>query len=83
MAGPDRITPKMLKEPSQKAITPLTYLFNVILRQNYWPKQIKIAEIILTTWQRPYQTYRPISLLSSFKNSRTTSITNNQYGSPY
>jgi hypothetical protein len=45
----------------------LTYLFNAILRLNYWPKQLKVAEIILTSkpGKNPnhISSYRPISLL--------------------
>lgn len=66
--GIDRITPKMLKELPRKGIVLITYLFNAILRLQYWPTELKTAEIILI--QKPgknpnnVSSYRPISLLS-------------------
>jgi hypothetical protein len=65
----DQVSPTMLKELSQKGIVMLTYLFNAILGLQYWPKQLKIAEII--SIQKPVKnpnhvsSYRPISLLST------------------
>ena len=41
------VTPKMLKELPQKSMILLTYLFNAIIRYQYWPHKIKLAEIIL------------------------------------
>lgn len=67
--GVDQITPKMLKELPKKAIVMLTYIFNAILRLQYWPQQFKIAEIILIAkpGKNPnhVSSYRPISLLST------------------
>jgi len=67
--GIDHVSPLMLKERSRKGIVLLTYLFNAILRLQYWPKQLKVAEIILIP--KPVKnpndvsSYRPISLLST------------------
>jgi len=59
----------MLKELPQKGIVMLTYLFNAILRLQYWPKQLKIAEIILIPKpgknSNHVSSYRPISILST------------------
>ena len=67
--GIDHVRPLMLKELSRKGIVLLTYLFNGILRLQYWPEQLKIAEIILIqkTGKNPndVSSYRPISLLST------------------
>jgi hypothetical protein len=43
----DLITPKMLKELPHKGMILITYFFNVILRHQYWPRVLKLAEIIL------------------------------------
>ena len=57
----------MLKELPHKVILLLTYLFNAILRLNYWPLSLKVAEIILIpkSGKDPTEvtSYRPISLL--------------------
>ena len=37
--GIDHVSPLMLKEISRKGIVLLTYLFNAILRLQYWPKK--------------------------------------------
>jgi hypothetical protein len=44
--GLDQITPKMMKELPKKGIVLLTYIFNGIIRMSYWPKQLKISQII-------------------------------------
>jgi hypothetical protein len=66
--GIGRIAPKMIKELPQKAVRLLTFIVNaIILRKNYWPKQLKTAEIILI--HKPgkdptkVESYRSISLL--------------------
>jgi hypothetical protein len=57
----------MIKELPQKAVLLLTFIVNAILLTNYWPKQLKTAEIILI--HKPgkdptkVELYRPISLL--------------------
>ena len=67
--GIDQVSPTMLKELPHKGIVMLTYIFNAILRLQYWPKQMKIAEIILIPkpGKNPndVSSYRPISLLST------------------
>jgi hypothetical protein len=35
--GIERVTPIMLKEMSRKVLVFLTYIFNAILKQKYWP----------------------------------------------
>ena len=66
--GPDQITPKMMKELPKKGIVLLTYIFNGIIRMFYWPKQIKISQVIPIAKPGKDPTvvtsYRPISLIS-------------------
>jgi hypothetical protein len=65
--GMDLITPKMLKELPPKGVLLITYLFNAILRHQYWPHVLKLAEIILIPKPgkdpKEVKSYRPISLL--------------------
>jgi hypothetical protein len=65
--GMDLITPKMFKELPQKGTILLTYLFNAILRHQYWPHKLKLAEIILIPKPgkdpKEVKAYRPLSLL--------------------
>jgi hypothetical protein len=65
--GIDGVTPIMLKEMSRKGLVLLTYIFNAILKQKYWPRQLKTAEIIMIPkpGKSPnnVSSYRPISLL--------------------
>jgi hypothetical protein len=37
----------MLKEMSRKGLVLLTFIFNAILKQEYWPSRLKTAEIIM------------------------------------
>jgi len=37
----------MLKEQPRKGMVFLAYLFNAILRHQYWPHQLKLPQIIL------------------------------------
>jgi len=65
--GPGLVTPKMLKELPRKGLIALLYIFNGILKTQYWPKALKTAEIIVIPKpgkdpQDP-TSYRPISLL--------------------
>lgn len=66
--GLDQITSRMLRELPRKGIVLLTYIFNAILRLQYWPTEYKKAEIVLIPKpgkEPSYVTsYRPISLLS-------------------
>jgi len=65
--GLELITARMLKELLKERLVKLMYIFNVILRLEYWPKPLDIAQII----RRPKPgknpmyifPYRPISLL--------------------
>jgi hypothetical protein len=67
--GPDLVTPKILKELPRKGLIALSYIFNGILRTQYWPRVLKTAEIIVIP--KPGKdlidptSYRPISLLST------------------
>jgi hypothetical protein len=75
----------MLKEISQKGIIMLTYLFNAIIRLQYWPKQLKIAEIILIPkpGKNPnlVSSYRSISLLSTI-SKLLEKLTSKNWSSP-
>ena len=57
----------MLKELPPKSMILLTYLFNAILRHQYWPHELKLAEIILIPKSgkdpKEVESYRPISVL--------------------
>jgi hypothetical protein len=63
----DLLIPKMLKDLPRKGVPLLTYLFSAILRYHYWPRKLKLAEIILIskpgTDPKKVKSYRPISLL--------------------
>lgn len=65
--GFELITGKILKELPDKCVRLIMYLFNAILRLQYFPMQWKVAQIIMI--QKPgknaneVQSYRPISLL--------------------
>jgi hypothetical protein len=65
--GIDGVTPILLKEMSKKGLVLLTCIFNDILKQKYWPSQLKTVEIIMI--HKPSKnpnnvsSYRPISLL--------------------
>jgi hypothetical protein len=65
--GIEEVTPIMLKETSRKFLLMLTYIFNAILKQKYWPSKLKTAEIIMIPkpGKNPnnVSSYRPISLL--------------------
>jgi hypothetical protein len=43
----DGVTTIMLKELSRKGLVLLTYIFNAILKQKYWPSRLKTGEIIM------------------------------------
>ena len=45
--GLDLITVRMLKELPKEGLVNLMYIFNAILRLEYWPKSLKIAQIIM------------------------------------
>jgi hypothetical protein len=45
--GLDLITARMLKELPKEGLVNLMYIFNAILRLEYWPKSLKIAQIIM------------------------------------
>jgi len=65
--GLDLITARMLKELPKEGLLNLMCIFNAILRLEYWPKSLKIEQIIMTP--RPgknpmdFSSYRPISFL--------------------
>jgi len=57
----------MLKELPKEGLVNLMYIFNAILRLQYWPKSLKIAQIIMIPkpGKNPMDvsSYRPIRLL--------------------
>jgi hypothetical protein len=65
--GLDLITARMLKELPKEGLVNLMYIFSAILRIKYWPKSLKIAQIIMIPkpGKNPMDvsSYRPISLL--------------------
>lgn len=68
--GFDLITGKILHELSEKCYKFITFIFNAILRINYFPRSWKVAQIImiLKPGKKPedVSSYRPISLLPVF-----------------
>lgn len=68
-AGFDKISVKMLKKISKYIVDPLTYIFNVCLKQGTFPDKFKLAIVkpLYKSGNKENLTnYRPISLLSSF-----------------
>jgi len=65
--GIDPITAQMLKELPHEGFLLLMYIFNAILRLDYWPTSLKRAQIIMIPKPGKNPTdvtsYRPISLL--------------------
>jgi len=57
----------MLKELPKEGLLNLTSIFNAVLRLKYWPKSLKITQIIMIHKpeknQMDFSSYRPISLL--------------------
>jgi hypothetical protein len=43
----DIFTAKMLKEITKEGLVNLMYIFSAILRVGYWPKSLKIAQVIM------------------------------------
>jgi hypothetical protein len=68
-AGPDNITPKLLKHLSNEIYIPLTRLFNKSIEHAVFPNDWKIAKVI-TIYKKKSRlypdNYRPISLLNCF-----------------
>ena len=66
--GPDGISTKLLKIILPQILTPLCYLFNLLLQSGYIPIQLKTAKVIpvfKSGDKNSYTNYRPISLLNS------------------
>lgn len=65
--GYDLITGRILKELPRKGILLLTFIFNAILRLEYFPVQLKIAQLVVIPKPgkppNEVSSYRPISLL--------------------
>jgi len=45
--GLDLITARMIKKLPKEGLVNLMYIFNAILRLEYWPKLLKTAQIIM------------------------------------
>jgi len=68
----DLITTRMLKELPKERLVSLMYIFNAILRIKYWPKSLKISQIIMMPkpGKNPMDvsSFSPISLLPTISN---------------
>ena len=65
--GPDKISPKLLKEASQELSVPLSKLFNLSLMLKKYPENWKYADVVPVFKKgdpKIVNNYRPISLLS-------------------
>jgi hypothetical protein len=75
----DFITAQMLKELPHEGLLNLLYIFNAILRLNYWPTSLRRAQIIMI--RKPgkdptdVSSYRPISLLPIISKSPAETTT--------
>lgn len=68
-AGPDRIGTKLLKAISPTILGHITYLINLCLRNNTFPKSFKtafITPIFKSGSRKEFANYRPISVLPIF-----------------
>ena len=68
-AGPDELSPKLIKMCSHSMYKPLTYLFNMSIATGKYPKCFKIAKIVPLYKADKHcnpSNYRPISLLNCF-----------------
>ena len=68
--GLELITARMLKELLKERLVKLMYIFNVILRLEYWPKPLDIAQII----RRPKPGKNPMDVSSFRPNSLLPTI---------
>jgi hypothetical protein len=86
--GHDNITAVILKQLPRIGQINLLYVLNAILRLNYWPRLLKIAQIImiLKPGKNPANvtSYRPISLLPKISKALEKLILNkiNQEANP-
>ena len=68
-AGPDEISPKIIKDTVQQILEPLTQIFNESFEKSVYPDHFKTAKVIPLHKKLNKTTlsnYRPISLLSCF-----------------
>ena len=92
LTGLDLITARMVKELWKEGLVNRMYIFIAILRLEYWPKSLKIAQIIMVPkpGKNPMDTsfYQPISLLPTtskalekliLKKSINKAMENQQY----
>jgi hypothetical protein len=70
--GLDLITARILKELPKEGLVTLLYIFNAMLRLEYWPKSLKIAQTIIISNPKKIpmdiSSYGPISLLPIISN---------------
>lgn len=68
-AGYDKITVKILKNISELIITPLVFIYNLSIKNSFFPDNFKTA-IIKPLFKggdrRSMSHYRPISMLTNF-----------------
>ena len=68
-AGPDELSPKLVKMCSYTLYRPLAYIFNMSITSGKYPKDYKVAKIIPLYKAEKHcdpSNYRPISLLNCF-----------------
>ena len=80
-AGPDTLTPKLIKLCKQEFVTPLTILYNKSIEAAVYPSDFKLAKVIALYKKNSRSVpsnYRPISLLNCF-NKIFESIVSKQF----
>ena len=69
--GNDNISSKVVNETSDRFFTFLKYIFNLLLQQEIFPENLKIAKVSSTSKKDEevlLTNYRPISVLLCFSN---------------
>ena len=68
-AGPDDISPKIIRDTVNQIIHPLAMIFNASFNESVYPDHFKIAKVVplhKKSEKTSLTNYRPISLLSCF-----------------
>ena len=68
-AGPDELSPKLVKMCSYSLYKPLTFIYNRSISSGYYPKIFKVAKLVPLYKAEKHcnpSNYRPISLLNCF-----------------